>query len=200
MPYAISARRDTRVPRDEPQSFAAPLLSSLTRLNSESLLLSGQSPESATAKPVRKNTRRSSSAPSSRQSFLAARNVGHTFRSRTGPTCLNHIPDTLMPAARLTATIGLVVLLAACSSQGTRDSTAAVLAPSAKAAPAAKAATAETAKADRMVCKRIAPTGSRIARKTCRTQNEWEEMARRARDTVETAQRRGASQSVEPGE
>ena len=74
---------------------------------------------------------------------------------------------------------------------------AAPAAPSAQAAPAAEAPAEETAKADRMVCKSIAPTGSRIAKKTCRTQSQWEEMARSGREATEMVKLRGA-QSVAP--
>lgn len=104
-----------------------------------------------------------------------------------------------MRAPRLIATLALGTLLVACSSSGTRETTA--TAPAPQAAPAAAASTeapaVETAKADRTVCKSIAPTGSRIARKTCRRQSEWEEMAREGRDAVGQVQRRG-DQTVNP--
>lgn len=108
-----------------------------------------------------------------------------------------------MRLSRLVAVLAVGGLLTACSSSATRESAAAAPAPApqstATAAPAPAPAPAEgTAKADRMVCKSIAPTGSRIARKTCRTQSQWEEMAREGRDAAGQVQRRG-DQTVPPG-
>ena len=101
----------------------------------------------------------------------------------------------------LIAAFALGALLCACSSSGTQSSTAAApAAPTAPAAPAAAVAETpaeETAKVDRTVCKSVAPTGSRIARKTCRTQSQWDEMARSGREAAEMVKRRGA-QSVQP--
>ncbi len=109
-----------------------------------------------------------------------------------------------MRTYRLAAVFALGSLLVACSSSGTQESAAAappapapVVAPAAQAAPAAEAPAEEAAKADRMVCKSIAPTGSRIAKKTCRTQSQWEEMARSGREATEMVKLRGA-QSVAP--
>lgn len=103
-----------------------------------------------------------------------------------------------MRSHRLIAAFALTALLCACSSSGTQSSTAAAPAP--QAAPAAavtETPAEETAKVDRTVCKSVAPTGSRIARKTCRTQSQWDEMARSGREAAETVMRRGA-QSVQP--
>ena len=106
-----------------------------------------------------------------------------------------------MRLSRFVAVLAVGGLLTACSSSATRESAAAAPAPApqAAAAPAPAPAPAEgTAKADRMVCKSIAPTGSRIARKTCRTQSQWEEMAREGRDAAGQVQRRG-DQTVPAG-
>ena len=103
-----------------------------------------------------------------------------------------------MRSHRLIAAFALGALLCACSSSGTQPPAAA--APAAPAAPAAAVAETpaeETAKVDRTVCKSVAPTGSRIARKTCRTQSQWDEMARSGREAAEMVKRRGA-QSVLP--
>lgn len=104
-----------------------------------------------------------------------------------------------MRAYRLVAALALSGLITACSSSATRESAAPAPAPAPQAAAAVAPAPAEeTAKTDRTVCKNIAPTGSRIARKTCRTQSQWEEMAREGRDATGQVQRRG-DQTVPPG-
>ena len=103
-----------------------------------------------------------------------------------------------MRSHRLIAAFALGALLCACSSSGTQPPAAAApAAPAAAAAPVAEAPVEETAKVDRTVCKSVAPTGSRIARKTCRTQSQWDEMARSGREAAEMVKRRGA-QSVLP--
>lgn len=105
-----------------------------------------------------------------------------------------------MRSNRLIAAIAFGALLCACSSSGTQPSAAAAPsapAPAAQPAPAAETPAPETAKVDRTVCKSVAPTGSRIARKTCRTQSQWDEMARAGREAAEMVKRRGA-QSVAP--
>ena len=103
-----------------------------------------------------------------------------------------------MRSHRLIAAFALGALLCACSSSGTQPPAAAApAAPAAAAAPVAEAPAEETAKVDRTVCKSVAPTGSRIARKTCRTQSQWDEMARSGREAAEMVKRRGA-QSVLP--
>jgi cytochrome c5 len=93
----------------------------------------------------------------------------------------------------------LSALLSACTSSGPREAPAApepaAVAQPAQAEPAASPV--ETAKVDRTVCKSVAPTGTRIAKKVCRTQSEWEEMARAGREAADTVKRRGA-QSVLP--
>ena len=102
-----------------------------------------------------------------------------------------------MRSHRLIAAFALGALLCACSSSGTQPPAAAApAAPAAAAAPVAEAPAEETAKVDRTVCKSVAPTGSRIARKTCRTQSQWDEMARSGREAAEMVKRRGA-QSVQ---
>jgi len=49
---------------------------------------------------------------------------------------------------------------------------------------------------DPMVCKRIATTGTKITRKTCRRQSEIEQTQRNARDAVDTIQRKAAGQTT----
>jgi hypothetical protein len=52
-----------------------------------------------------------------------------------------------------------------------------------QAAPAAKASTAP----DKEVCRREAELGSRIANRVCRTQAEWEEIARQTQADLESS-------------
>lgn len=59
-------------------------------------------------------------------------------------------------------------------------------------APATEQADAEGQYVDKVVCKRILPTGSRTnARKTCATVAEWEELSRASQDAVNERSRRG---------
>lgn len=106
-----------------------------------------------------------------------------------------------MRASRLLLGTVLAASLAACSApSATREQS-----PVAPAAPPAAASSSEqdaepapeTASRDRMICKSVAPTGSRIARKSCKTQGEWEEIQRAGQDAAEAVKRRGA-QSVQP--
>ena len=112
-----------------------------------------------------------------------------------------HVPEIPMRSPRLIAALALSAALVGCSSSGAQQAAATppAKAPEAAAPAPAEAAPAETtAKVDRTVCKSIAPTGSRIARKVCRKQSEWEEMAREGRDAAGQVQRRG-DQTVPPG-
>ncbi|MFM7275196.1 MAG: hypothetical protein ACKO4A_15320 [Gammaproteobacteria bacterium] len=106
-----------------------------------------------------------------------------------------------MRASRLLLGTVLAALLAACSApSSTREETPAAPAASpASASSSEQAAEAapETASRDRMICKNVAPTGSRIARKSCKTQGEWEDIQRSGQDAAEAVKRRGA-QSVQP--
>lgn len=107
-----------------------------------------------------------------------------------------------MRASRILLGTVLAVSLVACSapSANRQDSpAAAAAAPAAASSSTGKAAdpAPETASRDRMICKSVAPTGSRIARKSCKTQGEWEEIQRAGQDAAEAVKRRGA-QSVQP--
>ncbi len=58
-------------------------------------------------------------------------------------------------------------------------------------------ATAE--KANKKICKKYRPTGTRIAKKTCMTQRNWDELKRRAQDAARTSQRLSGHQGRESG-
>jgi hypothetical protein len=47
----------------------------------------------------------------------------------------------------------------------------------------------QASKKERRICKSTAPTGTRIAKKTCLTQAQWEEAERRSQDATDTAQK-----------
>ena len=47
----------------------------------------------------------------------------------------------------------------------------------------------QASKRERRICKTTAPTGTRIAKKTCLTQAQWEEAERRSQDATDTAQK-----------
>jgi len=96
-----------------------------------------------------------------------------------------------MKAASILAALGCAIALSACSTPADKPDAAANTA-SVQTAVAATDSTAE----DRVVCKNIAVTGTRIANKVCRKQSEWEQMARDARTAVDHAQqpsRRGGT-------
>jgi hypothetical protein len=90
------------------------------------------------------------------------------------------------------------VFLAACSTAADRQEASVPTAEPEKVAPAEpEVSEPATASRDRMICKSVAPTGSRIARKSCKTQGEWDDLQRSGQDAAESVKRRGA-QSVQP--
>jgi hypothetical protein len=58
----------------------------------------------------------------------------------------------------------------------------------APAAPAAGATLSASKKKQERICKSIAPTGTRLAKKTCLTVAQWEEAQRIAREAAEKSQ------------
>ncbi|MBB6521344.1 hypothetical protein [Pseudoteredinibacter isoporae] len=67
----------------------------------------------------------------------------------------------------------------------------------AHAADEKKAEAAE--KANKKICKKYRPTGTRIAKKTCMTQGAWDELKRRAQEAARNSQRLSGQQSRESG-
>ena len=47
----------------------------------------------------------------------------------------------------------------------------------------------EKTRYERRICKSTAPTGTRISKKTCLTQAQWEEAQRRSQDATDTVQK-----------
>lgn len=106
-----------------------------------------------------------------------------------------------MKSLRIPALITMLTLIGACAGQDRPPAatTAPAAAPATVAAPEAVAATEAPAVAeDRMICKRIAPTGSRIAKKTCMKASQWEQAQRDAREATDTIQR-NSRQKYAPG-
>lgn len=102
-----------------------------------------------------------------------------------------------MKSLRIPAVITALVLVGACAGQDRQP--AATTAPAPAAAPEAVAATdAPAAAEDRMICKHIAPTGSRIAKKTCMKASQWEQAQRDAREATDAIQR-NSRQKYAPG-
>jgi hypothetical protein len=58
------------------------------------------------------------------------------------------------------------------------------------------ATTTDAEASDRLVCKRVTPTGSKISRKECRRQSEIDSDRRNARDSVDTMQRKAVGQTT----
>ncbi len=85
--------------------------------------------------------------------------------------------------------------LVACASSTNQQSAAEQAAPE-QAAPVVASADggAETpvvyGNADRTVCKRIAPTGTRISTRVCKKQREWDALSKNASEAGADAQRR----------
>ena len=92
----------------------------------------------------------------------------------------------MMTHTRISLTLAVALALAATTlplhaqEQAAEQATAA-----ADDAPAKK----EKTRYERRICKSTAPTGTRIAKKTCLTQAQWEEAERRSQDATDTAQK-----------
>lgn len=89
---------------------------------------------------------------------------------------------------RLAAVACIVVLGTACSTPGNRT------APVDSDATAAAAETdnaAVTAAEDRLVCKTVVPTGTRVAQRTCMRQSEFDKARRDGGEMLGEVQRRG---------
>ena len=54
-------------------------------------------------------------------------------------------------------------------------------------------------KAEKKICKKYRPTGTRISKKTCMTQRNWDELKRRAQEAARTSQRLSGHQGRESG-
>ena len=97
--------------------------------------------------------------------------------------------------------IGLVLVMAA--SLATSDAPAASQTAAPPAAPTASSEASPQkvqSKDDRMVCRTILPTGSRLGgTRICRTQAEWTAMSRDAADAVSHAQMNGATGRIPGG-
>ena len=106
-----------------------------------------------------------------------------------------------MNLRRIALASALGLALVGCSSQGKSPEPAAAATPAA--APVAQVAEAqapaEAAETDPVVCKNIAPTGSRISKKTCMRQSQWAEAARQGREATERVQRMGNQKPVPNG-
>ncbi len=95
------------------------------------------------------------------------------------------------PSIKL-ALICLIFGLSACSTSGGQQAAGDQAAP-----PAEREMTAEEAEAaavaaafDPRVCKRFAPTGTRISKKVCKKQSEWDALRANAQEGGADAQRR----------
>lgn len=94
--------------------------------------------------------------------------------------------DVLKQATLILATSTLV----ACA--GTTNEQAAVnqAAPGVASADAAAETPTLYGNEDRMVCKKFAPTGTRISQKVCKKQSEWDAISKNASEGGADAQRR----------
>jgi len=61
------------------------------------------------------------------------------------------------------------------------------------------AADKSEAKANKKVCKKFRPTGTRIAKKTCMSQRGWDEVKKKAQDAARTSQRLSGHQNRDGG-
>lgn len=83
--------------------------------------------------------------------------------------------------------------LVACASSSNQQSAADKAAPEVAANSASDGATEAPVlytNDDRRVCKRIAPTGTRISQKVCKKQSEWDAISKNASEAGADAQRR----------
>jgi hypothetical protein len=92
-------------------------------------------------------------------------------------------------------------LLAACAPTASKKdaSQAATVAATAPVAAAAAAPAVVQEEEDRMICKMVIPTGSRIGTKACRRSSQWEQMTRDGRDAAERVQRMGNQKPIPNG-
>ena len=96
---------------------------------------------------------------------------------------------------RTLSTVGLfcfTLVVGGCTAPATDHTRAASQTAATGESVASDSAVEETASdSDPLICKYIAPTGSRIARKTCMRQSAWNQIARDAKDATGQVQRNG---------
>jgi hypothetical protein len=101
----------------------------------------------------------------------------------------------MKPAAFMFA-LACSAALGACSSAQTPPASAAAGTPEV----ASSAAPADPmADPDRMICKNVIPTGSRIGKRTCMTARNWNQAQKDARDAVDQVQRNSMQTGVKGG-
>ncbi|MBM4218819.1 MAG: hypothetical protein FJ171_04105 [Gammaproteobacteria bacterium] len=61
------------------------------------------------------------------------------------------------------------------------------------------AANPQLATRDRIICKKVAPTGTRVANRTCLTLAQWEAIQADAKAALEKVQREGRLKDAPPG-
>ena len=103
---------------------------------------------------------------------------------------MSHTRITLLFASAF----ALAVTAAPLQAQQSEAQPAADATPLLEASAATKAAeeakpSKQASKRERRICKSTAPTGTRIAKKTCLTQAQWEEAERRSQDATDTVQK-----------
>lgn len=80
--------------------------------------------------------------------------------------------------------------LVACASSTTDQAAADQATPVVASADGAAEAPVVYGNEDRMVCKKFAPTGTRISQKVCKKQSEWDTLSKNASEGGADAQRR----------
>ena len=90
------------------------------------------------------------------------------------------------------AVLGLAALATGCSTTG--ESSSAATGPSSSSPSAQQVALADD-DPQKVRCKRYESTGSRISNKVCKTNAEWEEIARQSRESAESIQRESVQTS-----
>jgi hypothetical protein len=113
----------------------------------------------------------------------------------------DYLPDregTAMNPVRIPAVIAIALATVVCSPALRAAEPAAPAETQAEAQAKAQAASktetiaqvsvAPARDPDKVVCKTVTPTGTRVASRTCKKQSEWDEFARASRDTLNRAQ------------
>jgi hypothetical protein len=95
----------------------------------------------------------------------------------------------MMPNTRISLTLAAAVALAVTTLPLHAQEQAAEAAQQAAAAADETPAKKEKTRYERRICKSTAPTGTRIAKRTCLTQAQWEEAQRRSQDATDTVQK-----------
>lgn len=104
-----------------------------------------------------------------------------------------------MLQTRIPVLLACALSLAACStSQHAAKSLAADSSSLGDVAAVSAVSEEGAATREQMICKRVAPTGTRLAKRACMTQSQWEAARTAGQESLEKAQKQGALYDSRP--